>query len=87
VAVEPPELIGSGIPVSKANPDVIRESVNAVLNIAPKVGVLCGAGITHGEDLSAALDLGSEGVLLASGIIKAKDQRKALEDLVTGAKK
>ena len=87
VAVEPPELIGSGIPVSKANPDVIRESVNAVLKIAPKVGVLCGAGITHGEDLRAALELGSQGVLLASGIIKAKDQRKALEDLVAGAKK
>jgi triosephosphate isomerase len=87
VAVEPPELIGSGIPVSKANPNVIRESVNAVLKIAPKVGVLCGAGITHGEDLRAALELGSEGVLLASGIIKAKDQRKALEDLVAGAKK
>jgi triosephosphate isomerase len=87
VAVEPPELIGSGIPVSKANPDVIRDSVNVVLSIAPNVGVLCGAGITHGEDLDAALQLGSKGVLLASGIIKAKDQRKALEDLVTGAKK
>ena len=86
VAVEPPELIGSGIPVSKANPDVIRGSVAAVKTIAPSVGVLCGAGITHGEDLKSALDLGSEGVLLASGIIKAKDQRKALEDLVTGAR-
>jgi triosephosphate isomerase len=87
VAVEPPELIGSGIPVSKANPDVVRESVDAVKDIAPTVGVLCGAGITHGEDLKAALELGSEGVLLASGIIKAKDQRRALEDLITGAKK
>lgn len=87
VAVEPPELIGSGIPVSKADPDVVRDSVDAVKDIAPTVGVLCGAGITHGEDLKAALELGSEGVLLASGIIKAKDQRRALEDLVTGAKK
>jgi triosephosphate isomerase len=87
VAVEPPELIGSGIPVSKADPDVVRESVDAVKDVAPTVGVLCGAGITHGEDLKAALDLGSEGVLLASGIIKAKNQRSALEDLVTGAKK
>ena len=85
VAVEPPELIGSGIPVSKADPDVVRKSVEAVKAIAPGVGVLCGAGITRGEDLRAALDLGSDGVLLASGIIKAKDQRKALEDLVTGA--
>ena len=50
------------------------KSANAVLKIAPKVGVLCGAGITHGEDLRAALELGSQGVLLASGIIKAKDR-------------
>lgn len=87
VAVEPPELIGSGIPVSKANPEVIRGSVAAVKDIAPKVAVLCGAGITHGEDLRSAIDLGSEGVLLASGIIKAADQRKALEDLVSGVLK
>jgi triosephosphate isomerase len=85
VAVEPPELIGSGIPVSKADPEVVRGSVEAVKRIAPRVGVLCGAGITTGEDLRAALDLGSEGVLLASGIIKAKDQRRALEELITGA--
>jgi len=84
VAVEPPELIGSGIPVSKADPEVVRGSVKAVKNIEPNVGVLCGAGITHGDDLRAALDLGSVGVLLASGIIKAADQRAALEDLVTG---
>ncbi len=84
VAVEPPELIGSGIPVSKADPEVIRGSVEFVKGIEPSVGVLCGAGITHGEDLRAAVELGSEGVLLASGIIKAKDQRKALEDLMTG---
>lgn len=84
VAVEPPELIGSGIPVSKADPEVVRGSVKAVKKIEPDVGVLCGAGITHGDDLRAALDLGSEGVLLASGIIKAADQRLALVDLVTG---
>lgn len=87
VAVEPPELIGSGIPVSKADPEVVRGSVDAVKRIEPGVRVLCGAGITHGEDLKAALELGSVGVLLASGIIKAKDQRKALEDLVIGAKR
>ena len=49
VAVEPPELIGSGIPVSKANPEVVSKSVDAVKRIAPNVGVLCGAGMTHGE--------------------------------------
>jgi triosephosphate isomerase (TIM) len=87
VAIEPPELIGSGIPVSKADPEIVTKSVEAVRRIAPEVGVLCGAGITHGEDLRSALELGSSGVLLASGIIKAKDQKKALEDLVTGARR
>ena len=44
--------------------------------------MLCGAGISKGEDLRAALDLGSQGVLLASGIVKASDPKAALEDLI-----
>jgi triosephosphate isomerase (TIM) len=82
VAIEPPELIGSGIPVSKADPDIVRGSVAAVKKIAPDVEVLCGAGISKGEDVAAALELGTAGVLLASGVIKAKDPRAALLDLV-----
>jgi len=82
VAIEPPELIGSGIPVSKANPDIVRGSVNAVKRINSKVRVLCGAGISTGNDVEAALELGAEGVLLASGVIKAKDPKAALFDLV-----
>lgn len=82
VAIEPPELIGSGIPVSKADPEVVSGSVEAVAKIDPGVKVLCGAGISKGEDLRAALDLGSEGVLLASGIVKAKDPKVALEELI-----
>lgn len=83
VAVEPPELIGSGIPVSKADPQVVTGSVDAVKRVNPSVKVLCGAGISKGEDLEAALELGSVGVLLASGIVKAKDPKAALEDLVS----
>lgn len=83
VAIEPPELIGSGIPVSKANPEVVSSSVKAAAKINPHVKVLCGAGISKGEDLKAALELGSEGVLLASGIVKAEDPRAALEELIS----
>jgi triosephosphate isomerase len=81
VAIEPPELIGSGIPVSKADPGIVTRSVAAVTD--PAVKVLCGAGISKGEDVKAALELGTVGVLLASGVVKAKDPKAALKDLVT----
>ena len=80
VAVEPPELIGTGIPVSKAKPEVVSGTVELVKRVNPEVIVLCGAGITTGEDVAAALRLGTEGVLVASGIVKAKDPYKALLD-------
>jgi len=78
IAVEPPELIGTGIPVSKAKPEVVTETVEAVRRINPKITVLCGAGITGGEDVAAAIRLGAEGVLVASGIVKAKSPYKVM---------
>ncbi len=78
IAVEPPELIGTGIPVSKAKPEVVSGTVELVKQINPEVVVLCGAGITTGEDVAAALRLGTEGVLVASGIVKAKNPYKVL---------
>jgi len=83
LAVEPPALIGSGIPVSKAEPEIVRGTVEAVKAINKNVIVLCGAGITTGEDVKAAIELGSEGVLLASGVVKAKNPKAALLDLVS----
>lgn len=82
VAIEPPELIGSGIAVSKAEPEIVEGAVRAVREVSEEVRVLCGAGITSYEDYIRALELGADGVLLASGVVKAKDQKKALEELV-----
>jgi len=84
VAVEPPELIGTGTPVSKADPDIVRDAVDAAAAVDDDVDVLCGAGISTGEDVVSAGDLGATGVLLASGVAKADDPRAALEDLVSG---
>ena len=83
VAVEPPELIGTGIPVSQAQPEVVEDTVNEVKAINKNIKVLCGAGITTGDDMKAAMDLGADGVLLASGIIKAESPKEALLDLVS----
>ena len=81
VAIEPPELIGTGIPVSRARPEVITDSLRAVVDVNPNVDLLCGAGITTGDDVRVALKLGTKGVLLASGVVKAKDPRKVLMDM------
>ncbi len=82
VAVEPPELIGGDISVSTANPEIISDSVDLI----GEGKVLTGAGIKNGEDVRIAVELGSVGVLLASGITKSDDPEKVLEDLVSGLK-
>jgi triosephosphate isomerase len=78
ISLEPPELIGTGIPVSKTKPDAVTQMVALVKHVNPCVVTLCGAGITKGEDVAAALKLGTMGVLVASGVVKAKDPRKVL---------
>jgi len=86
LAIEPPELIGTGIPVSKAKPEVITKTVRLVREINPKVVILCGAGISHGEDVAAALRLGTQGVLVASGVVKAKDPYTVLCEFAEATK-
>ena len=83
VAIEPPELIGSGVSVSKANPEIIRRSVAAVRAVNQKVKVLTGAGIQSGECVKIAIDLGTDGVLLASSVVKAQEPAVVLRDLVS----
>ncbi|NHJ47863.1 MAG: triose-phosphate isomerase [Asgard group archaeon] len=80
-ATEPPELIGSGISVSTAQPEIITETVDIIKKINPKVIPLCGAGITNSEDVKKALELGTKGILVASGIVKAKDPQKVLLEM------
>jgi len=84
VAVEPPELIGGDISVTAADPDIVRNSVEAVKAVNDSVKVLCGAGVKNGDDVSKALELGSAGVLLASGIVKATNKKEVIQDLASG---
>lgn len=84
LAVEPPELIGGDVSVTKANPRIVQETVEQVEAIDPGVRVLCGAGIKTGADVRVALELGTKGVLLSSGVVKAPSPRRALADLLAG---
>lgn len=81
IAVEPPELIGTGIAVTKARPELIEDAVSSVGKAGYKGKLLCGAGIVTGKDVSKALELGAEGVLVSSSVVKADNWNLKLAEL------
>jgi len=87
IAVEPPGLIGSGKAVSKEKPEIIQNSLRSLnRNRQPNSStkLLCGAGIVDGIDARRSVELGAEGILVASGVIKALDQQKKIRELAEG---
>lgn len=82
IAVEPPELIGTGISVSQSQPEVISGTVDIIRTVNRDVTILCGAGISTGQDVEAAIKLGSQGVLLASAVAKSEKPEQVLKGLI-----
>ena len=83
IAIEPPELIGSGKSVSATKPDVITQAAEALKETNSNVKLLCGAGVSTPEDVKKALELGTEGVLLASAFVKARNPKEFLLNLAS----
>ncbi len=84
LAVEPPELIGGDRAVSTARPELVAAAVRTVHRVSPRTRVLCGAGVHSRADVARAVELGSEGVLVASAVTKAAHPRRVLDDLLSG---
>ena len=84
IAIEPPELIGTGRAISTEKPQLITNSINAVQSAKNSTKLLCGAGIVSAEDVNRAVELGSKGILVASGVIKAKNWETILSDFSRG---
>ena len=80
IAIEPPELIGSGKAISTEKPDLIQKAARIVNDSKNKTKLLCGAGIVSGDDVVKSIELGSKGILVASGIIKAKNWNKIISE-------
>jgi triosephosphate isomerase len=87
ISIEPPELIGTGVAVSKAQPEAVTNTIKLVRAVNDHAIILCGAGISHGEDVNVALKLGTQGVLVASGIVKAKDPYTVLREFADSTQK
>ena len=86
ISIEPPELIGTGVAVSKAKPEEVSKTIRLVRKVNSKALLLCGAGISHGEDVSVAMKLKTQGVLVASAIVKAKDPYSILLEFANATK-
>lgn len=85
IAIEPPGLIGGNISVSTAKPEIITNTIKRVKKIA-RIPVLCGAGVKTKQDVEIAIRLGAKGILVASGVTKAKNPVKVLTEFAQGAK-
>jgi triosephosphate isomerase (TIM) len=86
ISIEPPELIGSGVAVSKAKPEEVTKTIQLVRKVNSEALLLCGAGISSGGDVAVALKLKTQGVLVASAIVKAKDPYSVLLDFADATK-
>jgi triosephosphate isomerase len=81
IAIEPPDLIGTGIAVSKARPELITNAIKRIRSINRSVDILCGAGVSTAEDVGKALELGTRGVLVSSSVVKGTDPGLLLEKM------
>jgi triosephosphate isomerase len=83
IAIEPPDLIGTGRSVSKARPELISDSVKASEDAGFRGDLLCGAGIVSAEDVRAAVRLGARGILVASSVVKSPDWEAKIRELAS----
>ena len=81
IAIEPPDLIGTGVAVSKARPELITNSIKRIRTINSSVDILCGAGVSTAEDVGKALELGTRGVLVSSSVVKGTNPSQLLENM------
>ncbi len=83
IAIELPELIGTLKSVSTVSPEAVTNSLAAIRKTG-NMPVLCGAGVANGEDVRRAIELGTEGILVATAVVLAKNPEEALLQLISG---
>ena len=67
--------------MSKARPELVQKTVASVRKTGYGGKILCGAGIVSGEDVTKAVELGVDGVLVASSVVKAPDWESQVTEL------
>lgn len=85
ISYEPAELVGSTtVSVSTAHPDIIAKAAD--ITRSHGLPLIVGAGVHTQEDIRVGLRLGAVGFAIATNIVKAKDPRQELINLIEGYK-
>lgn len=80
LAFEPPELVGSGQSLMSTDPAEAEEFLHRFKDSESTICI--GAGVSDSQDVKKAADIGYEGILIASAIVKADDPALALSKMV-----
>lgn len=70
IAFEDKDLIGSGKSITSYRSEELKKFVRVMKGSGIKA--LCGAGISSAKDVRVAFELGCEGILIASAIVKGE---------------
>jgi triosephosphate isomerase len=82
VSYEREDMIGGGVSMLTQEAENVRQLVSKL-----KHPLIIGAGVSTGEDIKKAIELGAKGAILASGFVLAKDPEAKLRELAEGFKK
>jgi len=81
IAFEVPELISTGRAISREMPKSVKTFVTTIEKINPKIIPLCGAGISSYEDIKAAIELGTKGVIVSKAVVTSRNPEKIISGI------
>ncbi len=84
LVAEPTELIGTGV---TSDENYVRDTIETVRAINPKIMVLQGAGISNGQDVYNTIKLGAQATGSTSGILKAADPEAMAEEMIAALRR
>ena len=82
ILAEPPNLIGTGKSVGKSQKEFIFRTQAIIRDINPEIIVFNSAGIKTAEDVAEIINLGAQATGSTSGILKAPNPIKTMEEMV-----
>ena len=86
ILAEPPELIGTEKSLGKVQKEFISKTIAMVKKINNKIIICNSAGIRTADDVKDVIRLGAEATGSTSGILKAKEPVKKMEEMVRALK-